>query len=118
MAAQDTHPNSRKVHVGPRRVPVREIRLSGGEPALQVYDTSGPQGHDVRAGLPKLRERRVQLWALGLVVLIVVLLTVPPFGFVQGFSDVAGSNTYGPVSPIEAMELTAEWLRFARLIER
>jgi phosphomethylpyrimidine synthase len=38
------------------RVPVREVSLSGGEPAVRLYDTSGPQGHDVRAGLPKLRE--------------------------------------------------------------
>ena len=41
---------------GPRvRVPVREITLSAGEPPLRVYDTSGPQGHDVREGLPALR---------------------------------------------------------------
>src|SRR5437867_13217182 len=52
-------PNSRKVYVeGPLgvRVPMREIALSGGEPPLRVYDTSGPQGHDVAHGLPKLRE--------------------------------------------------------------
>ena len=52
-------PNSRKVYVdGPQdvRVPMREIALSGGEPPLRVYDTSGPQDHDVKAGLPKLRE--------------------------------------------------------------
>ena len=36
-------------------VPMREVTLSGGEPSLRLYDTSGPQGHDVRAGLPKLR---------------------------------------------------------------
>ncbi len=45
------------------RVPEREIHLAGGEPAFRVYDTSGPQGHDPRAGLPKLRqpwiERRI-----------------------------------------------------------
>jgi phosphomethylpyrimidine synthase len=44
-------------------VPMREIRLSGGEPPVRVYDTTGPQGHDVRKGLPKLRapwiERRL-----------------------------------------------------------
>jgi phosphomethylpyrimidine synthase len=34
---------------------MREITLTNGE-SLRVYDTSGPQGHDVRAGLPKLRE--------------------------------------------------------------
>src|SRR5215510_3454445 len=51
-------PNSTKVYVdGPQgvRVPMREIALSGGEPALRVYDTSGPQDHDVAVGLPKLR---------------------------------------------------------------
>src|SRR6476646_10036193 len=55
----DAFPNSRKVYVdGPKgiRVPMREIALSGGEPSLRVYDTSGPQGVDVRRGLPRLRE--------------------------------------------------------------
>jgi phosphomethylpyrimidine synthase len=52
-------PNSRKTYVdGPQgvRVPVREILLSGGEPPLRVYDTSGPRDHNVIDGLPKLRE--------------------------------------------------------------
>jgi phosphomethylpyrimidine synthase len=40
---------------GTLRVPVRRIALSGGEPPLDVYDTSGPQGVDVRHGLPGLR---------------------------------------------------------------
>jgi phosphomethylpyrimidine synthase len=54
----DVFPNSTKVYLeGPRgiRVPMREIALSGGEPPLRVYDTSGPQGHDVRGGLPHPR---------------------------------------------------------------
>ena len=54
----DAFPNSRKVTIeGGRgiRVPVREIVLSGGEPPLRVYDTSGPQGTDVRQGLPTPR---------------------------------------------------------------
>ncbi len=54
----EAFPNSTKVHVeGPAgiRVPMREIALSGGEPPLRVYDTSGPQGHDVRDGLPSVR---------------------------------------------------------------
>src|SRR5579884_2064638 len=54
----DAFPSSRKVYLdGPDgvRVPVREISLSGGEPPLRVYDTSGPRGHDVRDGLPPLR---------------------------------------------------------------
>ena len=50
-------PGSTKVYVehGSVRVPVREIALAGGEQPLRVYDTSGPQGHDVREGLPPLR---------------------------------------------------------------
>jgi phosphomethylpyrimidine synthase len=54
----EAFPNSKKVYVVGRagvRVPQREIALSGGEPPLRVYDTSGPQDHDVREGLPPLR---------------------------------------------------------------
>ncbi|MGH7502505.1 MAG: phosphomethylpyrimidine synthase ThiC [Longimicrobiales bacterium] len=53
-------PASTKVFIeGDRgvRVPFREITLSGGEPPLRVYDTSGPQGHDVGAGLPTTPRR-------------------------------------------------------------
>src|SRR5688500_5936093 len=62
------YPNSRKVYdartvsLSPGgsavtiNVPMREVSLSGGEPPLRLYDTSGPMGHDVRDGLPKLRE--------------------------------------------------------------
>jgi phosphomethylpyrimidine synthase len=52
-------PNSQKVFVdGPRgvRVPMREVSLSKGEASIRLYDTSGPQDHDVKHGLPKLRE--------------------------------------------------------------
>src|SRR6266542_1408009 len=52
-------PNSTKVFVdGPQavRVPMREIGLDKGASAIRVYDTSGPQGHDPTAGLPRLRE--------------------------------------------------------------
>jgi len=51
-------PNSKRVYVeGSRgvRVPMREIHLSGGEPPLRVYDTSGPRSDAVREGLPTLR---------------------------------------------------------------
>jgi phosphomethylpyrimidine synthase len=37
------------------KVPRREIKLSNGEPSFYIYDTAGPQGHDLKAGLPKLR---------------------------------------------------------------
>jgi phosphomethylpyrimidine synthase len=51
-------PSSEKVYVedGELRVPVRRVHLSGGEPSFDVYDTSGPQNHDLHAGLPKLRK--------------------------------------------------------------
>ena len=38
------------------RVPARKISLTNGEDPVYVYDTSGPQGGDVRNGLPPLRE--------------------------------------------------------------
>jgi len=37
-----------------------EITLSDGEPPLRVYDTSGPQGHEARQGLPRLREEWIR----------------------------------------------------------
>src|ERR671921_514635 len=53
---------SRKVHVGPLNVAMREIMLepSCGEPPLRVYDPSGPYTDatariDIMAGLPELR---------------------------------------------------------------
>jgi phosphomethylpyrimidine synthase len=64
---QSAYPNSRKVfeeRTAPLtpagmdvtlRVPAREVALAGGEAPVRLYDTSGPQGHDVRDGLPKLR---------------------------------------------------------------
>jgi len=53
---------SRKIHVGPHAVPMREIALhpSANEPPVRVYDTSGPYTDpavaiDINAGLPRLR---------------------------------------------------------------
>jgi phosphomethylpyrimidine synthase len=54
----DAFPNSHKVHVSGDlgvRVPMRRITLSGGEPPLDVYDTSGPRITSVRDGAPELR---------------------------------------------------------------
>ena len=59
----DAFPCSSKVHVAGRhgvQVPMREITLGDSpdgstNPPLRVYDTSGPQGHDVEQGLPPLR---------------------------------------------------------------
>ncbi|MGH8725175.1 MAG: phosphomethylpyrimidine synthase ThiC [Burkholderiales bacterium] len=65
-AAVQPLPNSRKVHVGELRVPMREIAQSGGNPPVFVYDTSGPYTDpeariDIQKGLPPLREK----WILG-----------------------------------------------------
>jgi hypothetical protein len=49
----------------------------------------------------------VLLGLLALGGLAVVLTVVGPFGFVSGFNRVAGTNTYGPVSPVEALGI---WL--------
>src|SRR2546422_7911090 len=62
--------HSRKIYLaGSRpdiRVPMREIALSGGEPPLTLYDTSGPYTDpdthtDIKRGLPPLRLP----WVLG-----------------------------------------------------
>ncbi len=49
-------PSSEKVAVGELGVPFRRIDLSNDDPAITVYDTSGPQDIDPREGLPKLRQ--------------------------------------------------------------
>ncbi|MFS0772633.1 phosphomethylpyrimidine synthase ThiC [Sphingomonas sp. 1P08PE] len=58
---------SKKVHVGPLNVAMREIHLdpSSGEPPLRVYDTSGPYTDpqsriDIMAGLPQLRRQWIE----------------------------------------------------------
>src|SRR5262245_24048571 len=58
-AFTSSFPNSQKVFVDGAqgvRVPMREIALEQGASSIRVYDTSGPHGHDVAQGLPKLRE--------------------------------------------------------------
>ncbi|PJG47990.1 phosphomethylpyrimidine synthase ThiC [Sphingobium sp. LB126] len=59
---------SRKIHVGPLKVAMREIDLEpgSGEPPVRVYDTSGPYTDpnariDIMAGLPALRRD----WIIG-----------------------------------------------------
>ena len=56
----DSFPNSRRMERGELGVPVRVIELSGGEPPLEVYDTSGPEGCDPRVGLPRKRQAWVE----------------------------------------------------------
>jgi hypothetical protein len=54
--------------------------------------------------LLRLLTRPTALAALVLLAGLGVLVTlVGPFGFVNGFSKVAGADTYGPVSPVEAL---------------
>ena len=59
-AAKDSiagFPGSQKVYreSGEVKIPERRIHLSGGEPPLDVYDTSGPDIADYHEGAPKLR---------------------------------------------------------------
>ncbi len=64
-------PSSQKIEVGDLQVPVRRIAISDGT-FCDVYDTTGPQGCDIHAGLPKRRAewiakrqgiaRPTQLW--------------------------------------------------------
>jgi hypothetical protein len=62
----------------------------------------------VRAALRPRSLLRFLLRPLTLLALIVLaglalLVTIGPFGFAGSFNKVAGSNTYGPVSPLEAL---------------
>src|SRR6266516_4177083 len=56
-----------------------------------------------RALLRSLLRPAVLLGLLALAGLAAVLTLVGPFGFVHGFNRVAGTNTYGPVSPVETL---------------
>jgi hypothetical protein len=56
-----------------------------------------------RALLRFLLRPAVLVGVLALAGLGAVTVLVGPFGFIHGFNRVAGSNTYGPVSPIEAL---------------
>ena len=62
---EESFPNSEKVHKEVwhedrvLRIPERRIHLEGGSGTLDVYDSTGPQGHDPYEGLPKLREEWV-----------------------------------------------------------
>jgi hypothetical protein len=47
--------------------------------------------------------RPLTLLALAVLVGLALLVTIGPFGFASSFNKVAGSNTYGPVSPLEAL---------------
>lgn len=59
---EESFPNSEKVFKEVwhdervLRIPERRIHLDGGSGQIDVYDTTGPQGHDPYVGLPKLRE--------------------------------------------------------------
>jgi len=64
-AAVQPLPNSRKIHVGPLRVPMREISQSGDNPPIAVYDTSGPYTDpaatiDIRKGLAAFRQSWIE----------------------------------------------------------
>ena len=51
---EESFPRSHKVVEGSLQVPFREIALTDGS-TFRTYDTTGPQGHDPRLGLPTRR---------------------------------------------------------------
>ena len=56
-----------------------------------------------RTVLARLARPATLAWAGAIGLAALVLAFVGPFGFASGFGKVAGSNTYGPVSPVEAL---------------
>jgi phosphomethylpyrimidine synthase len=93
----EAFPCSTKVYLEANRgvrVPVREIALSGGEPPLRVYDTSGPQGFEIRHGLPPMRRP----WVLARNV-------------EETDRQAAGQAGSPPVRPISGTSLIPETLR-------
>jgi phosphomethylpyrimidine synthase len=90
----EAFPNSTKTYVeGPQgiRVPTREIALSGGEPPLRVYDTSGPLGHQVQDGLPPLRD----VWIRQRDVQPIPQRDVQPIPHPEGAQATEGSTSRG-----------------------
>ncbi len=68
----------------------------------------GVTAPEVRRTLrPRALARTLRQPAVALTVVVVamlaVLTVVGPYAFVHGFNRVAGTNTYGPVSPVEAL---------------
>ena len=63
---EESFPSSHKIHDRIEcnghvlHVPKRRIHLSNDDDPVDVYDTSGPQGCDVRVGVPKPREARIK----------------------------------------------------------
>jgi hypothetical protein len=60
------------------------------------------RGLTPRSWLRTLRHPATLL-SLGVLGALAVLTIVGPYAFIHGFNRVAGTNTYGPVSPIEAL---------------
>ena len=54
----ESHHSAEKVYIKGNhdiQVPARKISLSNGEPPVYVYDTSGPEDHDIQQGLHPMR---------------------------------------------------------------
>ena len=52
---------------------------------------------------PRTLRQPAALLTIGVLGALAVLTVVGPYAFVHGFNRVAGTNTYGPVSPIEVL---------------
>src|SRR5436309_947098 len=52
---------------------------------------------------PSTLRQPATLLVIAVLAVLAVLTVVGPFAFIHGFNRVAGTNTYGPVSPVEAL---------------
>jgi hypothetical protein len=52
---------------------------------------------------PRTLRQPASLIVVAVLAVLAVLTVVGPFAFIHGFNRVAGTNTYGPVSPIEVL---------------
>lgn len=52
---------------------------------------------------PRTLRQPATMLIIGVLGVLAVLTVVGPFAFIHGFNRVAGTNTYGPVSPIEVL---------------
>ena len=85
------------------RLLVRRHRLAGRDPRTLEPDPAGGAPGAAAAGPAALPPAPATLLAIAVLAGLAVLVTVGPFGFAGSFNKVAGSNTYGPVSPLEAL---------------
>ena len=82
---------------------LRRARLAGGDAGALEPDPAGGAAGAAAAGAAALPAAAATLLVIAVLAAAGVATLVGPFGFASSFNKVAGSNTYGPVSPVEAL---------------